>query len=111
MQFLAGSLDRDGLLASLYHREYLIEAGEYQPVYPSHQEATSIVSKLLDLNFDVFVERLEQLSSLATKFRHFQLFFLDLLTEEPDDMDNIPHLLSKTKNIRRYNNGRCLMPV
>lgn len=110
LDFLAGSLSEDGYTASLYHRDYLIDDNQYQPEYPDIGEIQARHDVILKSGFQTLCARLCELPKLTKDFLHFQLFHLTKSTDDISEMDNVPHLLSRAANRRRYNNGEsgCL---
>ena len=108
--FLAGSLCEDGYIASLYHRDYLLDVNQYQPEYPDIGEIQDQLDVILKSSCQDLCVRMRQLSTLTRDFLHFQLFHFTKSADNVPEMDQIPHLLSRSANRKRYNNGEfgCL---
>ena len=105
LDFLAGSLSKDGYVASLYHRDYLIDVNQYQPEYPDIGEIQARHDVILKSSFQDLRVRLCQLPKLTKDFLHFQLFHFTKSTDNTSEMDHVPHLLSRSANCKRYDNG------
>ena len=110
IDFLAGALSEDGYVASLYHRDYLIDANQYHPEYPGVDEIQAQIDAILKSSFRDLCARICQLPALTQDFLHFQLFHFTKSPDNMSEMDHVPHLLSRSANCKRYENGEleCL---
>ena len=107
MAFIAGKIDQNEFLASLYVRVYeAIEVNQYVNEYLTKTELEEIDKIIRNLPFNVLADRLLQHADLTNDFRHFQILRFEPYDEvERLDLQNVPFLLSKTANLKRYYAG------
>ena len=106
LAFIAGKIDQNEFLASLYVRDEAIEVNQYVNQYSTKTELEEIDKMIRNLPFNVLADRLLQHADLTNDFRHFQILRFEPYDEvERLDLQNIPFLLSKTANLKRYYAG------
>lgn len=99
----------DAYLASLFHRDYLIELGEYEPSYPTLAEAQKSAVLIKDMKFCQLEKRLLKHAELTAHFLHFQIIRFEPFEEfDKPNLKHVPFLFSKTANIKRYVNGEYI---
>ena len=106
LAFIAGKIDQNEFLASLYVKDEAIEVNQYVNQYATKTELEEIDKMIRNLPFNVFADRLLQHADLTNDFRHFQILRFEPYDEvERLDPQNVPFLLSKTANLKRYYAG------
>ena len=106
LSFICGKTTEDEFLASLYHRDEKIEVNEYVTQFSTKSELEKIENDIRNLSESELEERILIHADLTKNFRHFQILKLEPYDEpEPLDVQNVPFLLSKTLNLKRYYAG------
>ena len=106
LAFIGDKINEDEYLASLYHRDEKIEINEYETQFSNKAELEEIETNIRNLSPSVLEERILMHADLTKNFRHFQILKLEPYDEsEPLDVQNVPFLLSKTANLKRYYAG------
>ena len=106
LAFIGDKINEDEYLASLYHRDEKIEINEYEIQFSNKAELEEIETNIRNLSPSVLEERILMHADLTKNFRHFQILKLEPYDEsEPLDVQNVPFLLSKTANLKRYYAG------
>ena len=106
LAFIGDKINEDEYLASLYHRNEQIEINEYETQFSNKTELKEIENNIRNLSPSVLEERILMHADLTKNFRHFQILKLEPYDEsEPLDVQNVPFLLSKTANLKRYYAG------
>ena len=104
--FICGQISEDEFLASLYDRDEKIEVNEYQTQFSNKTKLEEIENIIRNLSPSVLEERILMHADLTKNFRHFQLLKLEPYVEsESLNVQNVPFLLSKTANLKRYYAG------
>ena len=105
--FICGQISEDEFLASLYYRDEKIEVNEYQTQFSNKTKLEEIENIIRNLSPSVLEERILMHADLTKNFRHFQLLKLEPYVEsESLNVQNVPFLLSKTANLKRYYAGK-----
>ena len=106
LSFICGNTSEDEYLASLYHRDELIEVNEHVTQFSSKSELEEIESIIRNLPVDKLAQRILMHADLTKNFRHFLILKLEPYDEsEALNIQTIPFLLSKTANLKRYYAG------
>ena len=106
LSFICGKTSEDEFLASLYYRDEKIEVNEHVTQFSTKSELKEIESIIRDLPLDVLEQRILMHANLTKDFRHFQILKLEPYDEsETPNIQNVPFLLSKTLNLKRYYAG------
>ena len=106
LAFIGGKINGDEYLASLYYRDEKIEINEYETQFSNKSELEEIENIIRNLSPSVLEERILMHADLTKNFRHFLVLKLEPYDEsEPLDVQNVPFLLSKTANLKRYYAG------
>jgi len=106
LSFICGKTTEDEYLASLYHRDEQIEINEHVTQFSTKIELEEIENDIRNMSPSVLEERILIHADLTKNFRHFQILRLEPYDEsEPLDVQNVPFLLSKTANLKRYYAG------
>ena len=106
LSFICGKTSEDEFLASLYHRDEKIEVNEYFTQFSTKSELEEIESDIRNLSVNTLDQRILMHADLMKNFRHFLILKLEQYDEsELLDVQNIPFLLSKTANLKRYYAG------
>ena len=106
LAFIGDKINEDEYLASLYHRDEQIEINEYETQFSNKTELEEIEKNIRNLTPSELEERILMHADLTKNFRHFQILKLEPYDEsEPLDVQNVPFLLSKTANLKRYYAG------
>ena len=106
LAFICGQICEDEFLASLYYRDEKIEVNEYVAQFSTQSELTEIESIIRNLPVNELEQRILRHADLMKNFRHFLILKLEPYDEsETLDVQNVPFLLSKTANIKRYDTG------
>ena len=109
LAFLSGKINEDEYLASLYYRDEKIEVNEYETQFSNKTELEEIETIIRDLSPSELEERILIHANLTKDFRHFQILKLEPYDEsEPLNVQNVPFLLSKTANLKRYYEGNSI---
>ena len=104
--FICGKTSEDEFLASLYHRDEQIEVNEYFTQFSTKSELEEIENDIRKLSVNILAQRILMHADLMKDFRHFQILKLEQFDEsESLNIQNIPFLLSKTANLKRYYEG------
>ena len=104
--YICGQISEDEFLASLYDRDEKIEVNEYQTQFSNKTKLEEIENIIRNLSPSVLEERILMHADLTKNFRHFQLLKLEPYVEsESLNVQNVPFLLSKTANLKRYYAG------
>ena len=104
--FICGQISEDEFLASLYYRDEKIEVNEYETQFSNKTELEEIEKIIRNLSPSELEERILTHADLTKNFRHFQILRLEPYDEsEPLKIQNVPFLLSKTANLKRYYAG------
>ena len=107
MDFLSGNITGDAFLASLYGKDEKIEIGKYVPQLLTDNELKEIQHKIKALPLNVLADRLFTHACLTKDFRHFQILRFEPYAEtEALNLADVPFLLSKTANLKRYSAGK-----
>ena len=106
LAYICGKISEDEFLAMLYYRDEKIEVNEYIPQFSTESELKEIEKDIRSLSLSVLGQRILMHADLMKDFRHFQILKLEPYDEsEPLDVQNVPFLLSKTANLKRYYAG------
>ena len=106
LAFISGKIDQDEFLASLYIQDEAIEVNQYKHQFLTKIELKEIGKNIRNLHFNVLADRLLKHADLTNDFRHFQILRFEPYAEaEKLDPQNVPFLLSKTANLKRYYAG------
>ena len=106
LAFICGRINGDEYLASLYYRDEKIEVNEYETQFSNQSELEETENIIRNLSPSELEERILTHADLTKNFRHFQILKLEPYDEsEPLDVQNVPFLLSKTSNLKRYYAG------
>jgi len=106
LAFLSGKIDQDEFLTSLYIRDEAAEVNQYPVQFLTKIELEEIDKKIRKLHFNDLADRLLKHADLTNDFRHFQILRFEPYAEvERLDLQNVPFLLSKTANLKRYYAG------
>ena len=106
LAFICGKINGDEYLASLYYRDEKIEVNEYETQFSNKTALEEIENMIRNLAPSELEERILMHADLTKNFRHFQILKLEPYDEsEPLDVQNVPFLLSKTANLKRYYAG------
>ena len=106
LAFLTGKIDQDEFLVSLYSKDEAVEVNQYSVEILTKIELEEIGKIIRNLHFNVLADRLLKHADLTTDFRHFQILRFEPYTEDETlDLQNVPFLLNKTANLKRYNAG------
>ena len=106
LAFLSGKIDQDEFLTSLYIRDEAAEVNQYPVQFLTQIELEEIDKKIRKLHFNDLADRLLKHADLTNDFRHFQILRFEPYAEvERLDLQNVPFLLSKTANLKRYYAG------
>ena len=106
LAFLSGKIDQDEFLASLYIKDEAVEVNQYSVQFLTKIELEEIGKIIRNLHCNVLADRLLKHADLTNDFRHFQIIrFEPYAEDETLDLQNIPFLLSKTANLKRYYAG------
>ena len=109
LAFLSGKINEDEYLASLYYRDEKIEVNEYETQFSNKIELEEIETIIRNLPVNVLEQRILMHADLMKNFRHFQILKLEPYEEsESLNVQNVPFLLSKTANLRRYYEGNSI---
>ena len=109
LAFISGKINEDEYLASLYYRDEKIEVNEYETQFSNKTELEEIEASIRDLSPSELEERILIHANLTKDFRHFQILKLEPYDEsEPLNVQNVPFLLSKTANLKRYYEGNSI---
>ena len=109
LAFIGDKINEDEYLASLYHRDEKIEINEYETQFSNKAELEEIETNIRNLSPSVLEERILMHADLTKNFRHFQILKLEPYDEsEPLDVQNVPFLLSRTANLKRYYAGNFI---
>ena len=104
--FICGQISEDEFLASLYYRDEKIEVNEYETQFSNQTELEEIGRIIRNLSPSELEERILTHADLTKNFRHFQILRLEPYDEsEPLKIQNVPFLLTKTMNLKRYYAG------
>ena len=105
--FLSGKIDGDEFLCSLYNRDMACELKNYSPTFSSIAEAQKALEIVKNLPFDDLKKRLFEMAELTRSFHHFKMIRFQV-SEQDDypDLKNVPFLLSRKANLRRYYAGK-----
>ena len=104
--FICGQISEDEFLASLYYRDEKIEVNEYETQFSNKTELEEIEKIIRNLSPSELEERILTHADLTKNFRHFQILRLEPYDEsEPLKIQNVPFLLTKTMNLKRYYAG------
>ena len=106
LAFIGGKINEDEYLASLYYRDEKIEVNEYETQFSNQTELEEIERIIRNLSPSELEKRILTHADLTKNFRHFQILKLEPYDEsEPLKIQNVPFLLSKTANLKRYYAG------
>ena len=109
LAFIGGKINEDEYLASLYYRDEKIEVNEYETQFSNKTELEEIETIIRNLPVNVLEQRILMHADLMKNFRHFQILKLEPYEEsESLNVQNVPFLLSKTANLRRYYEGNSI---
>ena len=109
LAYISGQISEDEFLASLYYRDEKIEVNEYIPQFSTESELEKIEKIIRSLSSSVLDQRILMHADLTKDFRHFQTLKLEPYDEsEPFNVQNVPFLLSKTSNLKRYYSGNFI---
>ena len=109
LAFISGKINEDEYLASLYYRDEKIEVNEYETQFSNKTELEEIETIIRNLPVNVLEQRILMHADLMKNFRHFQILKLEPYEEsESLNVQNVPFLLSKTANLRRYYEGNSI---
>ena len=109
LSFICGKTSEDEFLASLYYRDEKIEVNEHVTQFSSKSELKEIEKIIKGLSLSVLDQRILMHADLTKDFRHFQILKLEPYNEsEPLNVQDVPFLLSKTSNLKRYYSGNFM---
>ena len=106
LEFLSGEISDDAFLASLFYRDDAIEADQYVARFPTRTELEKYENLIKKLGYTELADRLLKHAHLTTEFRHFHILRFEPYAEKLSlDPKDVPFLLSKTANLKRYYAG------
>ena len=73
LSFICGKTSEDEFLASLYHRDELIEVNEYFTQFSTKSDLEEIESDIRNLSVDTLGQRILMHADLMKNFRHFMI--------------------------------------